>query len=210
MDPKATVRDGYDKVSHAYRADGADATPVYALALARLDPLLAPGSAVLDLGCGCGMPIAHALARRQHVTGVDLSPVQIERARRLTPAASFLCADMTTIDFPPGTFDALVALYSIIHVPLAEQAGLFTKMASWLKPGGWLLATVGHSAWTGTERDWLGVPGATMYWSHGDAGTYRQWLAQAGLPVIEETFVPEGAGGHTLILCRKAVPAVVP
>lgn len=204
MDPKAIVRDGYDNVSYAYRADDASAAPPhYAAALAQLEQRLRAGSNVLDLGCGCGIPVAHELARRHQVTGVDLSPVQIERARRLTPSATFLCADMTAISFQPETFDAVIALYSIIHVPLAEQPGLFARLGRWLKPGGWLLASVGHSAWTGTETDWCGVPGATMYWSHGDAATYRRWLEEAGLPPIEEEFLPEGAGGHTLMLCRK-------
>jgi cyclopropane fatty-acyl-phospholipid synthase-like methyltransferase len=38
------------------------------------------GSAVLDLGGGCGVPVARRLAPRYAMTGVDLSPVQIERA----------------------------------------------------------------------------------------------------------------------------------
>ena len=42
---------------------------------------------------------------------VDLSPVQIERARRLVPEASFSCADMTTASLEPGSFDAVVAFW---------------------------------------------------------------------------------------------------
>jgi SAM-dependent methyltransferase len=49
------------------------------------------GGAVLDLGCGCGVPLARDLAAGGYqVTGVDLSVVQVEGARRLVRAARFL------------------------------------------------------------------------------------------------------------------------
>ncbi len=206
MNPKDIVRTGYDKVSHAYRDASFDyAQSGYAPCLAWLEPLLQPGAAVLDLGCGCGVPVTQELARRGHaVTGVDLSPVQIERARQLVPAADFLCADMTALDFPPEHFDAIVAFYSIIHIPLAEQPDLFATLARWLKPGGYLLTVVGHTAWSGTRQDWLDVPGGAMYWSYADAATYRAWFAANGLRIVQEDFLPEGNGGHTALLGEKA------
>jgi len=205
MNPKDIVRTGYDKVSHAYRDASFDyAQSGYAPCLAWLEPLLEPGAAVLDLGCGCGVPVTQELARRGHaVTGVDLSPVQIERARQLVPAADFLCADMTALDFPPEHFGAIVAFYSIIHVPLAEQPDLFATLARWLKPGGYLLTVVGHTAWSGTRQDWLDVPGGAMYWSYADAATYRAWFAANGLRIVQEGFLPEGDGGHTALLGEK-------
>ena len=81
-------------------------------------------------------------------------------------------------------------------------AGLLHRIAGWLRPGGWLPATAGHDAWTGTEDDWLGA-GAPMWWSHADAAGYRSWLGRAGLQVTTESFVPEGAGGHTLFWARR-------
>src|SRR5262245_52786583 len=52
------------------------------------------------------------------VTGVDISDVQVERARRFVPGAVFLRADATETDFPPGSFSAVVCLYALIHIPL--------------------------------------------------------------------------------------------
>jgi SAM-dependent methyltransferase len=157
---------------------------------------------VLDLGCGCGVPTAQLLAHDYAVTGVDLSPVQVARARQLVPQARFICADMTTLDFAPGSFAAVVSFYAIIHVPLAEQPGLFRNIRRWLRPGGFLLATVGADSWTGTEQNWLGVEGGTMFWSHADGATYERWLGEAGFALIWARFVPEGDGGHTLVLAR--------
>lgn len=204
MDPKDIVRVGYDQVSYAYRTEAFDYEHSgYETFLSWLELRLAPGAAILDLGCGCGVPVAQVLARQHRVTGVDISPVQIERARQLLPGAWFICADMATLDFAPGSFDAVVAFYSIIHVPLEMQTALLTKLALWLKPGGYLLATVGHTAWTGTEPNWLGVAGATMYWSHGDASFYRSQLEARGLQIVQEEFLPEGDGGHTVLLAQR-------
>jgi SAM-dependent methyltransferase len=200
--PKDIVRDGYDRISYEYRDDaarGSTARPDYEAWLAELMPLLHDGDPVLDLGCGCGVPATAILAQHQAVTGVDLSPVQIARARGLVPAAQFQCADMSSVEFPSQSFAAVVAFFSIIHLPLEEQPALFKNIHHWLRPGGYLLATVGSGAWTGTDDDWHGAP---MYWSHADRATYLAWLKETGFEVLWTRFVPEGTGGHTLVLAR--------
>ena len=205
VDPKEIVRRGYDLVSRVYRADDAD-EGAYAEWLDLIEARVSAGSRVLDLGCGSGVPVARRLARRYNLTGVDLSPVQIERARELVPGANFICGDMTTMTFPHESFSAVSCLYALIHVPLAEQPELLASVRRWLQPGGLFLATVGHTAWTGLEKDWLGVMGGDMWWSHADADTYRRWLADAGLNVERETFVPEGASGHTFVVATRPNP----
>lgn len=201
-DPKETVRRGYDAISHVYRSDDADSGPYGSWADELTSRVGARGS-VLDLGCGNGVPMARDLAAAGlAVTGVDFSAVQIERARRLVPAGTFRQADITAVEFPAASFDAVVCLYAIIHVPLDEQPALLARIASWLRPGGWFLATTGHGTWTGTDDDWLGG-GATMWWSHADAAAYRTWIDDAGLAVEREDFVPEGNGGHALFWARK-------
>jgi SAM-dependent methyltransferase len=196
------VRRGYDALSYHYRSDDAD-DGEYAPWLADLNGRLPPAAVVLDLGCGCGVPVARSLARAGHrITGVDISDVQIERARRLVPAGTFLRADVTRLDLPPASVDAAVCLYTLIHLPLADQPVLIERIAGWLRPGGWLLATAGQVAWTGTEDNWLGGP-APMWWSHADAATYRSWLRRAGLTIAAEDVVPEGAGAHALFWARR-------
>ncbi len=39
-----------------------------------------------------------------------------------------------------------------------------------------------------------------MFWDHADAATYLRWLDAACLPPVCDRFVPEGDGGHTLVL----------
>jgi cyclopropane fatty-acyl-phospholipid synthase-like methyltransferase len=203
INPKDLVRQGYDHISYQYRDDAghgpANDQPDYEAWLAELMPLLHDGDPVLDLGCGCGVPATAVLAERFKVTGVDLSPVQIERARRLVPAARFECADMASVYFSSQSFAAIVSFYAIIHVPVEEQPGIFKNIFRWLRPGGYLLATVGSGAWTGTEDDWLGAP---MYWSQADRATYITWLDETGFDVVWTRFIPEGTGGHTLVFAR--------
>lgn len=196
------VRTGYDELSTRYRADDAEAGQ-YAPWLQRLGALVPARARVLDAGCGCGVPVARDLTAAGHrVTGVDVSRVQIERARRLVPGASFVRADLAAVDFAPGSFEAVVALYSIIHVPLDAQPALLAAFARWLVPGGVLLMTAGARAWTGTDPGWLGGT-ATMWWSHADAATYRCWLGEAGFHVLEEAFVPEADSGHSLFWASR-------
>jgi len=205
LNPKQLVRHGYDAVSLAYRADQVDEATErrYAGWLSLLDPHLASGCDVLEIGCGCGLPAGRLLADKYNLTGIDISPVQIRRARTLVPEATFHCADITEFPLPADSYHGVVSLYAIIHVPITEQPQLIRNVATALRSGGALLMTVGHRKWTGTEPDWLGVAGATMYWSQEDEAAYCRWIADAGLDVRRCEFVPEGEGGHSLILAAK-------
>ena len=73
-DPTQIVARGYDRIAERYAAwtgetwQG-DRARIGGLLFERLPP----GAAVLDLGCGTGVPVARALAKRFAVTGVDIS-----------------------------------------------------------------------------------------------------------------------------------------
>jgi 2-polyprenyl-3-methyl-5-hydroxy-6-metoxy-1,4-benzoquinol methylase len=204
--PGDAVRSGYNALSRHYRGD--DDTPQeYQHWLADLQGHIPRRSRILDIGCGCGVPVARQLADAgHHVTGVDISDVQIERARQLVPSGTFIRADITATDFPQDSFDAVICLYALIHMPLDDQPRVLLDIARWLRPGGWLLATTGQDAWTGTEDNWLGGP-ATMWWSHTDAATYRSWIRQAGLEITSQQFVPEGDSGHAVFWARRSASA---
>ncbi|WP_460497452.1 class I SAM-dependent methyltransferase [Glycomyces tarimensis] len=201
-DPKQIVRDGYNAAWRRYE-EAFDAEGKYAAELAELTARLPRGAAVLDVGCGSGVPVARALAASGHrVTGVDISERQIDAARRNVPGAAFVRADITSLALPAAAFDAVAALYSLIHLPLEEQPPLLGRIAASLRPGGALVCATGHAAWTGGEADWLGS-GAPMWWSQADAATYREWITGAGLVVEREVFVPEGEGGHALFWAAR-------
>ena len=204
QEQKQTVRRGYDKLSYAYRADDTpDDYEDYSAWVHILAERLPEHSPALDIGCGCGLPATKLLTERFNVTGVDFSEVQISRAKRLVPAAHFLCGDISKQTLPLDSYAAIVSFYAIIHMPLEEHPGLFKKIALWLRPSGYFLATVGHSAWTGMDEAYLGVAGGKMYWSHADEATNVRWIGEAGLHVHRTRFVPEGESGHTLVFAQK-------
>jgi SAM-dependent methyltransferase len=135
-----------------------------------------------------------ALAEGRAVTGVDISSTQLEMARRNVPGATFLQADMTTLAFEAGSFDAVVAFYSLTHVPRDEQTALIGRIRGWLRPGGVFLASLGADDEPGdVEPDWLGVD---MYFSHFGAKANRRLVERAGLVVERSEIAVEPEDRH--------------
>ena len=163
----------------------------------KLLDLLEDESDVLELGCGGGSPATARLAERHRVLGVDISPRQIERARDRVPNATFRCADVTELELEPSSCDAVVSLYMLGHVPRPEQGPLLGSMATWLRPGGHLLATMGTADAAGeVDPDWLGAP---MYFASFDEAENRRLLADAGFDVLEAKVIPIEEPGHGLV-----------
>jgi cyclopropane fatty-acyl-phospholipid synthase-like methyltransferase len=207
-DYKDLVRRGYDACAEAYEAARrAEANPELELIIQRLPA----NAAVLDLGCGAGVPVAQALARHARVTGIDISAEQIRRARANVPAGTFIQADLMRADLPAEAFDAAVVYYSLFHLPREEHPAFFRRLHGWLKPGGHALITVTQQAEAAyTQDDFFGV---TMYWSNWGLDEYKQMLAEAGFEVLETGTVGHGyveeTGAaeewHPYVLVRKAV-----
>jgi SAM-dependent methyltransferase len=188
------VESGYDRVAEQYLATKDEQDPLVVSALEDVVRDLPPGAPVLDLGCGAGVPATLWLSERGFdVTGVDLSQRQLDLARELVPGATFLKWDMTRLDLAPESFDAVVALHSIIHVPRAEHLALLEKIYTWLGPGGLFLATLTLTDFEGEDDDWEGW-GAPMRWSHYDAETNVAMLRRVGLAVV---YAEPRAGGGT-------------
>jgi SAM-dependent methyltransferase len=119
---------------------------------------LADGARILELGCGGGSPETKRLAERFDVTGIDISPKQIERARAAVPQATFICGDFTDLELPAASFDAVASFYVFNHVPRELLAPLLGSIRDWLVPGGWLLAAFGQTDNPGWTGEWLGAP----------------------------------------------------
>jgi SAM-dependent methyltransferase len=116
----------------------------------------------------------------------------------------FLCQDMTKLDFPAGTFDAICSYYAIIHVPREEHRPLLASFHRMLKPGGFALLCLGAEHLVDDiDEDFLG---ARMYWSHYDAATYLEMLKEIGFTILWSRIVAdetcEGAG-HLFVLVEK-------
>jgi SAM-dependent methyltransferase len=194
-DPRTQiVADGYDAIGETF-ADWRE--------LAVGDPRrewedklisrLKDGARVLELGCGGGSPETRRLARRFAVTGVDISPRQVERARAAIPGAEFICADFTELALPAGSFDAVASFYVFNHVPRELLAPLLGRIHRWLRPGGVLVTAFGASDLEGWTGEWLGAP---TFFSGYEPEVNSRLVREAGFTVERDELVtfeePEG------------------
>ena len=152
---------------------------------------------ILELGCGAGVPCSEILAKRcARVVANDISQAQIDLAKANVPKANveFIAADMASISFEPSSFQAVVAFYSIIHLPRDEQRATIAKIWTWLSPGGYLVCNLGTSDNTGGTGKWLG--GCEMYWSSFAYKKYLQILKDIGFRVIESVILQDDEDGR--------------
>jgi len=105
----------------------------------------------------------------------------------------FVQADITRLDLPPARFAAVIAFYTITHVPREEHASLLGNIATWLRPGGFFVASMGAGDDPGTvEDDWLGAP---MYFSAFDADTNQRLVREAGLELLSAEAITRDEDG---------------
>jgi SAM-dependent methyltransferase len=135
-DPTAVIRDDFDRLAPLY-GDGWSHNAHYHAYLLRHLP--DPCRTALDIGCGIGT-FARQLARRaDHVTGIDLSPAMLDRARQESadvPNLTYQVADVMALDLPPESYDCIASIAALHHVPLAD---VLPRLQSALRPGGVLL-----------------------------------------------------------------------
>ena len=155
---------------------------------------LAPGSSVLDLGCGTGEPILRFLAERGFaVTGVDASAAMIDIARPRFPGARLLVGDMRTVAFD-HRFDAVLAWHSLFHLPHADQRAIFARFAQLLNPHGILMFTSGSAH----GETWSENGGAMLYHASLDTGEYQALLARHGFDLLRHVPDDAACGGATV------------
>jgi tocopherol O-methyltransferase len=108
------------------------------------------GFSVLDIGCGFGGTSLYLAQKyKVHATGITISPVQVEMARKAAATANldaqFLLMDAEALDFSQP-FDVLWSVESISHYH--DRRGFFANAVKFLKPGGVFALT-----------DWFKKPG---------------------------------------------------
>jgi len=159
------------------------------------------GAKVLDLGCGAGIPIDKFLLEKGYrVTGMDISSEQLNLAKQNLPDGEFIQSDMSEVNFPEDSFDAIVSFYAIFHIPREEHEDLLKKCFALLKKDGHLLVTMGASEWEGTENDFHG---AKMFWSHYGKEKNIEMVKRAGFEIVYEVVDESGGEKHLVIFARK-------
>jgi len=188
---KRMVQAGYNRIAAEY-LDARERWPEdYTVErIDRMAEQLEEGACVLDLGCGSGHPYGTYLDIRFRVIGVDILPGQLRLGQELESGPEFVLADMASLPFGPGSFGAIMALYSIIHLPREELEDLYAGLRELLRPRGRIFAVLGQTEWVGTEQDWL-VDGVEMYWSQFAGDRSVELLEEAGFKVLTSELIPD-------------------
>lgn len=196
---KALVREGYNANAHRYAA-GRDQFQIRDV-LDQFSVLAQPLGAVLDVGCGAGLPVAQYLVEHGfRTTGIDVSDSMLRLAKRQVPQARFVKLDMTEMgSFGDASFEGIVACYSLIHVPMELHQAIISDFSRLLKPGGALLFSSGTHEWEGVE-DFHGAP---MFWSHPHPKVTRRLVIDAGLHPEFAEVRTHGGEDHYWVLARK-------
>lgn len=120
---------------------------------------LTPGTAVLDVGCGCGdttLEIARRVAPGD-VLGVDISAPMLTRAAQQAQAAGvaarFELADAQTYSFEPARFDVLFSRFGVMF--FADPTTAFANLHRALRPTGRLAFVCWQSMF---DNPWMTVP----------------------------------------------------
>ncbi len=231
---KARIKASYDAIAPAYNAWTVNHSPARIAYLNRLFPLLRPSTdtaaekpplRVLELGCGAGRPVTELVLTALapvHVTANDISTTQLAAARdvlgergekvavqsesAVDSAVDWVEADMMDLAFAPASLDAVLAFYSIIHLPVHEQATLLARIATWLRPGGCLLANFGELPMPAgiVMEHWLREEG-WMFWSGAGVEGTLAHLRAAGLDiVVSEIHADDVNANFHWVIARKA------
>lgn len=184
-DPRAVVRSGYDALGPRYLEWTLSVDPVHRVTYQKLAlDLVEPGSIVVELGCGPGIPTGQIVAEHNRLVGVDVSRSQLALARTNIPSAHFVLADMSDIEFRPESVDAVLAFYSLIHVPREHHTRVLDSVNRWLRPGGVFAVNMVAGDNPGGFDGW--IDDVQMYWSGFDAQTNVALVSSAGFEIVRD------------------------
>ncbi|HZJ24836.1 MAG TPA: class I SAM-dependent methyltransferase [Anaerolineales bacterium] len=89
---------------------------------------------LLEIGAGAGKDSKFFYDQGLAVTCIDLSPEMVRLCRQKGLAAHVM--DMTRLNFPPNSFDAVYSLNSLLHIPKVEFPIVLKNVRKILKPTG--------------------------------------------------------------------------
>jgi SAM-dependent methyltransferase len=106
-------------------------------------PQKAKTGRVADAGCGDGRVLGLLRDRGyQDLTGIDYSERALAAAKEVVPGIKTVMADLKSIPLPEGSFDGIVCIETIEHIPPDELPAVTSELARVLVPGGTLVITV--------------------------------------------------------------------
>jgi SAM-dependent methyltransferase len=104
---------------------------------------------VLDLGCGAGRLASYIRPLTEHYVGLDCSGPMIDSCRRRFAGMTFVQADMRSLPFEAGVFDAVLAVFNLFDaVSHEDRLRVLAEVRRVLVPGGLLFFSAHNRNWT--------------------------------------------------------------
>ncbi|KIJ50908.1 hypothetical protein M422DRAFT_27044 [Sphaerobolus stellatus SS14] len=132
--------EAYDIIGTTFQESSSENTAYCRAVCEEIAGMLSPGTNVLDIGCGTGVPVAETFVKAGHnVTGIDFSQTMVDLAQRQVPEGSFIKADMRMYEPPAnlvGQYGAIIASNSLYHVSVDETVTMVQRFTNWIKDGG--------------------------------------------------------------------------
>ncbi|MEI6789040.1 MAG: class I SAM-dependent methyltransferase [bacterium] len=110
-----------------------------------LNALLPQTGHILELGCGYGHTLAALDNARRTLTGIDLSELAIDEAKRSYPQLQFIHGNCISPRTGDDVFDAVFSIDFIEHLHPDDVAAHLASMHQYLKPGGLCVIMTPHS-----------------------------------------------------------------
>jgi len=106
---------------------------------------VAPGTAILEVGCGAGFSARYIREYYASYTGIDYSDNLIKYARQHNMADKTVFQAVNLKDYKPlGKFDIVLMIGVLHHLENVEQG--LSQFIDLLKPGGWILVNEPQSS----------------------------------------------------------------
>ena len=177
VDPTLASVAAYTPVADDYERAFADRR---AAEVERFARSLAPGSRVLDAGCGPGRDLARLAAAGHDPVGLELNAAFVERARRHAPVVHGDLRDVAA-PFADERFDGVWADASLVHLERGAAARAIHDLAALLEPGGRLFVSVRSTGGVG----WVDEPDGRRWYSVWSADELADAVVAAGCSIDE-------------------------
>ncbi|MER0240520.1 class I SAM-dependent methyltransferase [Streptomyces sp. HSW2009] len=207
----ADTRSSYDTVavSYADQLRGALAGKPQlraALAVFAESVRAAGGGPVADVGCGPGHVTAHLHGLGLDAFGIDLSPRMLDVARRDHPHLRFAVGSMTRLPLADASVSAVLAFWSLIHVPDDAVPAVLDHFHRVLPPAGPLL--LGFHAGAGVHLKTQGYGGHPMKVAvhRREPTEVAHWLRAAGFTVEAQWLLDPDQPTPGAILFARRTP----
>ena len=164
-----------------------------------------PDTAILDLCCGAGQTTKFLVESSEQVTGLDISPVALNKAKKNVPEANYVEGLAQDLPFADDFFALVHTSVALHEMTTSELEQIFKEVYRVLKPGGIFTFIDLHQ-----PTNLLFMPGLAIFmWLFETETAWKllktdlpQMLSSVGLDVFQHHLY--AGGSLQVVQCRKS------